>query len=363
MINDPLLSYENWVPKPKGKHKIEYEENDAKRANKKCRRKKTLITEAHDLGVISGGELFVKYRGPPHKHTGKRDIWVFASNDAIYQEYKTSGIKPSTDVREGRLDQDGDLIDTIKIFKAKPQTAPTCTVSKPTSDNVEINLLPEEFFVTPTKTVAADLNFAMSNDTLGISTIDLPSVSQMVNVETSGTVVEIITQDNQSDSNIILPVENGPVFSTPITEPATEAGVAPVQPFSTPISVPVTEVAPVQPLFSSQSQNLVQINPQENLQNDTAQPKADPKSVVKSFVAKRIKFKQEQGVPAPKTANAVANAVTCVVCCGKKKKRDSKWQWKCCTKCIKEAHTVCLGLTKQDKQKTFICETCENTDN
>ncbi len=65
--------------------------------------------------MSTGGELFVKFRGPPNLGTGKKDIWVYSSSDGLYKEYEKAGITPSTDVKGGQLDKDGDVIDTIKI--------------------------------------------------------------------------------------------------------------------------------------------------------------------------------------------------------------------------------------------------------
>ncbi len=388
------FSHKNWVPKPKGKHKIEYEEDATRRANKKSQRKRGLITSAHDLSVISNAEIFIKCVGPPHKLTGKKDIWVYSSSDEMYNRYKNEGIKPSTDVKEGRLDQDCDLIDTIKIFKSKPTTGtvsagPSSTVTTSTSsDNMQINLNPGDFFVTPTKTVAADLNFAnVSENILGISTIDLPSVSQIVDIETSDSLLDvgIIAQAGQSDAELALRDGSQLVFSTPISASAVPvsqqeipAHIANNQILSTPTSTPTFSVSEqasnmvgnnVSVPPSTASMAIIMSTPtsasalpssQQALNvvesNVPASSSTAPKAMIKSLVAKRMKFKQEQVEEGKK----VTDPVQCVVCHIKKKKKDAKWQWKVCSKCPKEAHTICLGLTKQDKSKTFVCEACDN---
>ncbi len=204
-------SHPNYKPKPKGSHKIEYEEDDRKRANKKWKRKIGLVKSAHDLGVITGGEVFVKFRGPPNPETGKRDIWVYSASDDMYAEYKKGGIKPSTDVKEGRLDKDGDMIDTIKIFKSKQSS----TISKAsTSDGMEVSLLPESYYVTPTKTVVgADLNFAnITEEIIGISTIDLPAVAEFVNVTADEVPLAIEFLPEGEDPQNIAPPTSTPVI-------------------------------------------------------------------------------------------------------------------------------------------------------
>ncbi len=146
-----------------------FENNPAKRSRKKCTRIKGLIQAAQDFGTITGGRVFMKFVGPVDKRSDRPDAWSFASSDAMYQEYITTGLHP--EILE-RREQNGPSI----IFVPKPTSTPTSTPQVPalhtstpitsTADSGVAGMvkvqLSQNSFVTPSKSAEAqeiDLNF------------------------------------------------------------------------------------------------------------------------------------------------------------------------------------------------------------
>ncbi len=308
----------------------------------------------------------------------------------MYNEYKMSGISPSTDVKEGRLDKDGDVIDTIKIFKPKPSQPPSSTAPNPkSSEGLEINLLTNSFFVTPTKTVVgADLNFAnVSEGTLGISAIDLPYVAEVINVATDDTPLEVqVIPDGENISEMLPPTSTPtPVnqsvvgaqvlleHSVPITSPANGENILEMPPptstpmpvnqsavgqqvllqHSVPITSPVNHNADIVPLNSNPLPVAVQSAEISGMATVASSRGPGHRDTVRKLVAKKIKFKQEQ-----KASDKPVKVVQCLVCNHRKLKKDAKWKWKSCLQCENEVHTLCVGMSKTDKVSTFTCDSC-----
>ncbi len=350
----------NYKPKGTGSHKVEYEEDPHRRANKKWQRKQGLVKSAYNLSVIAGADVFVKFCGPPNPNTGgKRDIWVYSSSDDVYNEYTTNGIKPSTDVKEGRLNRQGDVME--KIFKPKPSNS-NATPMPQASEGLSVNLMPDSYYVTPTKTVAADLNFAnvaQDVDILGISSIDLPYVSQIVNIEPTDTPLTIEVIDTKEDHqeipvptstpvppvNAIIDTQAPPINSLEVTPTTSVIMNIPANTNIAPNLNPVPSSSPTIPIPASSETVSA-----SGIAAGSGPHRQGPKDMVRKLVAKKIQFKREQGPVPP--------VVWCLVCKLRKLKKDAKWKWKSCLTCEKEAHTLCIGMSKTDKTSKFTCEAC-----
>ena len=95
-----LFIYRNprWVHH-KGKVSTTFEDNKHKRQQKFYDRKKGILKKAHELSVICGVNIFIKFEAE------SGNVYTYGA-DKMHDEYCTTGLKPSADSRENRLRYD-----------------------------------------------------------------------------------------------------------------------------------------------------------------------------------------------------------------------------------------------------------------
>ena len=119
-----LLSFRtrNLPRKLPGPHKILFEQNPKTRRQRRNLRKKHLVTKAHELSIISGGEVFVRFIDEYDKE------WVYCSREETWETYLQQGLQP----RPHRIRMDGTGHQQSVVFNGKEVAAPqSIVISRP----------------------------------------------------------------------------------------------------------------------------------------------------------------------------------------------------------------------------------------